>query len=399
MVGSGAASRDADDFIRRFLKERLPDRKVERVVINDAGLNVYASSKVAREEFPRLDPSVRAAVSIARRFQDPLAELVKIEPKSIGVGQYQHDVNQALLRRELDRVMESCTAAVCVNLNRASRSLLQYVAGIDPGTARSIVEFRRANGPFLSREDLKKVRAVYEQTYVQAIGFLLVPESANPLDHTAIHPEWYELAGRMAADAGCSVDELIGNKDAIEKPDMSSYASDTCGTLTIESIRSALLDPQSDPRKQFRHFHYNEGLSSVEDLKPDMVVEGVVTNVTNFGAFVDLGVHQDGLVHVSQLSRNFVRDPKEVVKVGDVVRVRVLGVEDNKQRIRLSMKSVDGEKRKRRRRKVKGKGPGPGPARGGDGRDSGPEVSAQELLSRKATPEDIARVVRKLSTR
>jgi transcriptional accessory protein Tex/SPT6 len=393
VIGNGTASREADAFLRDFLKTHLPDRKVERVVINEAGANVYASSKVAREEFPRLDPTVRSAISIARRYQDPLQELVKAEPKSIGVGQYQHEVNQSLLRTALERVVMSCVAYVRVNLNTASRSLLRYVAGIDPPTARSIVDYRRIKGGFASREELKNVPRVGEQTYLQAAGLLLVPDAANPLDKTAIHPEAYGLVEKLAADAGCSVAELVGNAEALNKLDWSKYASDTIGPLTLRDIRAELQGPRKDPRKDAKKFQYSEGLSSVEDLKPDMVVEGVVTNVTNFGAFVDIGVHQDGLVHVSQLSRNFVRDPNEVVKVGDVVKVRVLSVEDDSKRIRLSMKSADAvpQKPQRRRRRHAAR-----PA----GREQ-PEqkASAHELLSRKATPEEIARVVQKLSTR
>ncbi len=388
VVGSGSASRHADEFIRKFLKTHLPDHKAERVVINDAGVNVYASSKVGHDEFPGLDPSVRGAVSLVRRFQNPLRELVKVEPKWIGVGQYQHDVNQALLKRALVRVVMSCVSAIRVDLSSASQSLLRYVPGISSVAARSIVEHRRARKAFAARDDLKTVRNVDEQAYLQAVGFLVVPDSPHPLDKTGIHPECYELVEKIATDAGCSVDELIGNEEAIEKIDWPGYVSDSVGRLMLAAIRRQLEHPHEDPRKEFKRFQYNEGLSRVEDLKLNMVVEGVVTNVTNFGAFVDIGVHQDGLVHVSQLSRGFVRDPNEVVKVGDVVKVRVLGIDNNNKRIRLSMKAVAG--RRRRRQKPRGFS--------GETAD-GKKVSAQERLSRKATPEEIARIVQKRSTR
>lgn len=306
-------------------------------MVNESGASVYSASEVAREEFPDLDVTVRGAISIARRLQDPLAELVKIDPKSIGVGQYQHDVAEHALKKSLDLVVDTCVNQVGVNLNTSSVHLLSHVSGIGPGLAKSIVEYRNKKGLFKSREELLEVPRFSKKTFEQAAGFIRVPESENPLDNTGVHPERYPLLEALAQRLGKSVKELMGSgmgeikKDAQFKKDLD--------TFTYEDILKELEKPGRDPRDPFVSFQYRDDIMEVKDLKQDMICPGIVTNVTNFGAFVDIGVHQDGLVHISQLSDKFVKDPREVVSPGDKVQVRVMEINLEKNQIALSMKS------------------------------------------------------------
>jgi uncharacterized protein len=299
---------------------------------------VYSASDVAREEFPDLDLTVRGAISIARRLQDPLAELVKIDPKSIGVGQYQHDVFQPFLAKKLDEVVESCVTSVGVEVNTASAPLLARVAGIGPSLAKKIVAFRNEKGAFQSRKQLLEVPGLGPRTYEQAAGFLRVRGGSHPLDASAVHPERYELVERMAKDLGVPVVSLIGDAELVKRLDPKKYASGDVGSYTLNDIIAELAKPGRDPRASFEPPRFRDDVRTLEDLKPDMVLEGVVTNVTAFGAFVDVGVHQDGLVHVSQLADKFVKDPSEVVKVGDKLSVRVLEVDLERKRISLSAK-------------------------------------------------------------
>jgi uncharacterized protein len=311
--------------------------------VSESGASIYSASEAAQAEFPSLDVTVRGAISIARRIQDPLAELVKIDPKSIGVGQYQHDVNQAKLRHALDREVTSCVNTVGVDLNTASAKLLSYVAGIGPRLAEGIVKHRDENGPFKSRRHLISVPRLGEKAFEQSAGFLRVRESPDPLDNSAVHPESYRVVERMAEAAGVKVQGLLGNGPLLKKLDPRRFVDDKAGLPTVEDILRELEKPGRDPRREFRAPQFAEGVSEISDLKPGMVVEGVVTNVTRFGAFVDVGVHQDGLIHVSELSRKFVRDPAEAVRVGDIVRVKVLSVDPERKRIALSRKQAEGE--------------------------------------------------------
>ena len=308
--------------------------------MNESGASVYSASEIAREEFPDQDVTVRGAVSIGRRLQDPLAELVKIDPKSIGVGQYQHDVNQGALERALDGVVESCVNAVGVELNTASAKLLAYVSGVGPTLAKNIVEHRAAHGPFRSRRDLRKVPRLGPKAYEQAAGFLRVREGNNPLDASAVHPESYDVVEKMATDLGVPVARLVGNGELVRKLDIRKYVDDRRGEPTLRDILAELEKPGRDPRKSFEETRFREDVTEIAHLQEGMVLEGVVTNVTAFGAFVDVGVHQDGLVHVSELANRFVKDPAEVVKVGDRVKVRVLKVEKDRKRIGLSIKQA-----------------------------------------------------------
>ena len=332
-IGNGTASRETEAFVKK-LKITLPI-----IVVNESGASIYSASDVAREEFPNEDVTVRGAVSIGRRLMDPLAELVKIDPKSIGVGQYQHDVDQRALKTSLDDTVVSCVNAVGVELNTASKQLLSYVSGLNSSLAENIVAFRNENGPFQSREQLKKVPRLGDKAFEQAAGFLRVRGGAHPLDSSAVHPERYALVEQMAADVGCKVEELLSNEAARKKIDLKQYVSAGVGLPTLQDILAELAKPGRDPRKQFELFSFAEGVEKPSDLKPGMKLPGIVTNVTAFGAFVDVGVHQDGLVHVSQLSDHFVRDASEVVKVGQKVQVTVVEVDLPRNRIALSMKS------------------------------------------------------------
>ncbi len=334
-IGNGTASRETEAFVKKL---KLPS-SIQVIMVNESGASIYSASEVAREEFPNEDVTVRGAVSIGRRLMDPLAELVKIDPKSIGVGQYQHDVEQRALKTSLDDTVISCVNAVGVELNTASKQLLSYVSGLNSTLAENIVAWRNENGAFQSREELKKVPRLGEKAFEQAAGFLRLRGGKNPLDASAVHPERYALVERMAADAGCKTDELLGNEDARKKIDLKRYVSDDVGLPTLQDIINELAKPGRDPRKQFELFSFQEGVEKPSDLQPGMKLPGIVTNVTAFGAFVDIGVHQDGLVHVSQLADHFVRDASEVVKVGQKVQATVVEVDLKRNRIALSMKS------------------------------------------------------------
>jgi len=311
------------------------------VVVNEAGASVYSASDVAIKEFPDLDLTVRGAISIARRLQDPLSELVKIDPKSIGVGQYQHDVNQTKLGETLDEIVESCVNRVGVDVNLASEELLKYVSGLNRLIASNIVAYRNQNGAFSSRDSLLKVPGMGEKKFQLSAGFLRIQGSENPLDNSAVHPERYELVKKMASDLKTTLHELIGNTVLIRSIDKRKFVTEEVGLPTIEDIISELEKPGRDPRAEFTYAHFNADVMEIKDLKEGMLLEGTVTNVTNFGAFVDIGVHQDGLVHISELSDSFVTDPKQVVKVGQVVKVKVLKVDADLKRISLSMKTSE----------------------------------------------------------
>lgn len=334
-IGNGTAGRETEEFIRTI--EDLP-KEILIVMVNESGASVYSASDVAREEFPTHDVTVRGAVSIGRRLADPLAELVKIDAKSIGVGQYQHDVDQGLLKKKLDEVVESCVNRVGVELNTASKQLLTYVSGIGPQLAKAIVEYRNENGAFRSRRDLLEVPRLGEKAFEQAAGFLRIRNASNPLDSSAVHPERYKLVEQMGKDLGCTVEELMKDKELRKKIDVKKYVSESVGLPTLNDIISELDKPGRDPRKSFEVFKFEDGVNSMEDLKEGMKLPGIVTNVTNFGAFVDIGVHQDGLVHVSHLSDQFVDDPNKIVKVAQQVMVTVLEVDVRRKRISLSMK-------------------------------------------------------------
>jgi uncharacterized protein len=311
-------------------------------MVNESGASVYSASELAAEEFPDLDVTVRGAISIARRLQDPLAELVKIDPRSIGVGQYQHDVDQTKLRASLDREVESCVNLVGVELNTASARLLSYVSGIGPRLSEAIVRHRESKGSFRSRQDLLGVPRLGGRAFELAAGFLRVRGSTEPLDASAVHPESYGVVGKMARAAGVERRELIGNGALLSKLDPSKFVEGSVGLPTVVDILKELEKPGRDPRREFRAAQFHDAVNEIADLRPGMVLEGVVTNVTRFGAFVDVGVHQDGLVHVSELSTRFVRDPAEAVAVGDIVRVKVLSVDTEKKRIALSKKGAEG---------------------------------------------------------
>jgi uncharacterized protein len=307
-------------------------------MVSESGASVYSASEVAREEFPTHDVTVRGAVSIGRRLMDPLAELVKIDPKSIGVGQYQHDVDQAALRRSLDDTVTLCVNAVGVEVNTSSKQLLTYVSGLGPQLAGNIVEYRNANGPFPSREALKNVPKLGPKTFEQAAGFLRVRDAHNPLDASAVHPESYHIVDRMAKDLNCSVTDLMGKEKLRRKIDLNRYVTDTVGLPTLGDILTELAKPGRDPRDTFEAFSFTEGVERIEDVKPGMKLPGVVTNITAFGAFIDIGVHQDGLAHISQLSDKYIKDPNEAVKVHQKVMATVLEVDARRKRISLSLK-------------------------------------------------------------
>ncbi|MCE5240960.1 RNA-binding transcriptional accessory protein [bacterium] len=343
-IGNGTASRETESFARGLA---LPG--VQIVVVNESGASVYSASEVARAEFPDHDVTVRGAVSIGRRLQDPLAELVKIDPKSIGVGQYQHDVDQGDLKRGLDDVVLSCVNAVGVELNTASRELLAYVSGLGPKLAENVVKFRDEAGPFASRQDLTKVPRLGPKAFEQAAGFLRVRGGAHPLDASAVHPESYSVVAQMAGDLGVGIEDLMRDEGLRRKIKLERYVTDTVGLPTLTDIMAELAKPGRDPREQFEAFAFAEGVEKLEDLQPGMKLPGIVTNITKFGAFVDVGVHQDGLVHVSELADHFVSDPATAVKVAQQVQVTVLEVDLARQRIALSLRSHPGQARRQPR--------------------------------------------------
>lgn len=334
-IGNGTASRETEAFVRKI---KLPT-SIHIVVVNESGASIYSASEAAREEFPNHDITVRGAVSIGRRLMDPLAELVKLDPKSIGVGQYQHDVDQNALKRSLDDIVISCVNSVGVELNTASKHLLSYVSGLNSRTAASIVEYRDTNGPFKSRQELLKISGLGPKAFEQAAGFLRIRDGENPLDSSAVHPERYPLVDSIARDTGATVAELLKDSARRSKVDLKKYVTDEVGLPTLNDIMQELAKPGRDPRQQFEAFSFQEGVEKMEDLKPGLKLPGIVTNVTAFGAFVDIGVHQDGLVHISQLSDQFVKNPADVVKVGQKVQVTVTEVDMPRKRIALSMKS------------------------------------------------------------
>jgi uncharacterized protein len=339
-IGNGTASRETDKLVQDVMK-KYPEARLTKIVVSEAGASVYSASELAAREFPDLDVSIRGAVSIARRLQDPLAELVKIEPKSIGVGQYQHDVSQTKLARNLDAVVEDCVNAVGVDVNTASVPLLTRISGLNAGLAANIVGYRDAHGAFRSRDELKKVPRLGDKTFEQAAGFLRVPNGDNPLDASSVHPEAYPVVEKIIVDLKKPIKEILGDSRALKGLNASKYTDERFGLPTVQDIFKELEKPGRDPRPEFKTATFADGVEKVGDLRPGMILEGVVTNVAAFGAFVDIGVHQDGLVHVSALSNTFVKDPHDVVKAGQVVKVKVLEVDLQRQRIALTMRMGD----------------------------------------------------------
>jgi uncharacterized protein len=338
-IGNGTASRETDEFVAEVLKTST--RQPIKVIVNESGASIYSASEVAREEFPDQDVTVRGSISIGRRLQDPLAELVKIDPKSIGVGQYQHDVDQKLLKKKLDETVESCVNYVGVDLNTASKELLTFVSGMTPTIAKNIVNYRNEHGAFTNRRKLMKVPKLGPKAFEQAAGFLRIRHGENPLDNTAVHPESYPVVEAIASDLKVPLTQISQAANQLKTIDLKKYVTDTVGLPTLRDIISELEKPGRDPRAEFKYATFKEGIKEISDLQIGMELEGSVTNVANFGAFVDIGVHQDGLVHISQLADRFVKDPKEIVKVGQVVKVRVLEVDEKLKRISLSMRSSD----------------------------------------------------------
>jgi len=333
-IGNGTAGRETEAFVKNLKLEQIPI-----LMVNESGASIYSASDVAREEFPDKDITVRGAVSIGRRLMDPLAELVKIDPKSIGVGQYQHDVDQKKLQSSLDDTVISCVNAVGVELNTASKQILSYISGLGPQLAQNIIDYRTKNGPFTSRSELKKVARLGEKAFEQAAGFLRIHQAKNPLDASAVHPERYPIVEKMAKDLQCKVSDLLAQDTLRKQIQIQRYVSEEVGIPTLTDIVQELAKPGRDPREQFEAFAFTEGINEIKDLRIGMKLPGIVTNITNFGAFVDIGVHQDGLVHVSQLANQFVKDPNDIVKVSQKVMVTVTEIDENRKRIALSMKS------------------------------------------------------------
>jgi len=334
-IGNGTGGRELEAVVRSVVSA-----SVDVVMVNESGASVYSASPIAREEFPDHDLTVRGAVSIGRRLMDPLAELVKIDPKSIGVGQYQHDVDQVALKGRLDGVVASCVNSVGVEVNTASKQLLTYVSGLGPQLAQSIVDYRDENGPFRTRLQLKKVPRLGPKAFEQCAGFLRIRDAANPLDRSGVHPESYAVVKRMAGALTSNVQELISDHGKLDGLDLTQFVSDQIGLPTLTDIRDELKKPGRDPRPEFEAFHYASGIDKITDLKPGMKLPGIITNVTNFGAFVDIGVHQDGLVHISQLADRYVRDPNDVVTVQQQVTVTVMEVDLARSRIALSLRQT-----------------------------------------------------------
>ncbi len=337
-IGNGTASRESDRLIAE-LRRHFPH--LNQVIISEAGASVYSASQLAAEEFPTLDVSLRGAISIARRLQDPLAELVKIEPKSIGVGQYQHDVNQNELARSLESVVEDCVNAVGVDINTASVPLLAQVSGLNQTTAQNIVAYRDENGPFLERKTIQKVPRIGPKTFEQAAGFLRIRDGKNPLDYSAVHPEAYPVVERIQKRNNLPLESLIGNHTLLRSLNPNDYICEKFGLPTVIDIIAELEKPGRDPRPEFETANFKEGIESISDLKPNMILEGVISNVANFGAFVDIGIGQDGLVHISALADRFIKDPHSVVSVGDIVTVKVMEIDLERRRIGLSMRLTD----------------------------------------------------------
>ena len=336
-IGNGTASRETESFITslRF------DREVQVFVVSENGASIYSASKTAREEFPDYDVTVRGAVSIGRRLMDPLAELVKIEPKSIGVGQYQHDVDQTKLKKSLDQTVENCVNLVGVNLNTASRHLLTYISGLGPQLAQNIVDYRTENGAFTSRKQLMKVPRMGAKAFEQCAGFLRIPQAKNPLDNTAVHPESYYIVEEMAKDMNCTVEDLIANRELRSKINLEKYLSPTVGMPTLNDIMQELDKPGRDPRQKIKVFEFDKNIRTIEDLHEGMTLPGIVTNITNFGCFVDVGIKENGLVHVSQLADKFISDPTEIVSIHQHVMVQVIGVDMERKRVQLTMKGIE----------------------------------------------------------
>ncbi|MDF1530166.1 MAG: Tex family protein [Sedimenticola sp.] len=339
-IGNGTASRETDKLAADVMK-RHPELKLQKIMVSEAGASVYSASELAATEMPELDVTLRGAVSIARRLQDPLAELVKIEPKAIGVGQYQHDVNQSRLAKQLNNIVEDCVNSVGVDINTASPSLLEKVSGLNKTLAENIVQYRNEQGAFHDRKILKKVPRLGEKTFEQAAGFLRISDGSNPLDSSAVHPEAYPVIERILEKAGRKIQDVIGDRNFLRSLNPKDFTDDQFGLPTVTDIISELEKPGRDPRGEFKTASFEEGVETLADLKNDMVLEGVVTNVTNFGAFVDIGVHQDGLVHISAMSDKFIKDPREVVKAGDLVKVKVMEVDIERKRVGLSMRLSD----------------------------------------------------------
>ncbi|MDQ3488800.1 MAG: RNA-binding transcriptional accessory protein [Acidobacteriota bacterium] len=372
-IGNGTASRETDKLAGDLIA-RHPDLRLTKVVVSEAGASVYSASELAAQEFPNLDVSLRGAVSIARRLQDPLAELVRIEPKAIGVGQYQHDVNQGQLSKKLDAVVEDCVNAVGADVNTASAPLLARISGLSTTTAKNIVSFRDANGPFRNRRRILDVPRLGERTFQQAAGFLRISDGDNPLDASSVHPESYPVVERIVARTGVPVPKLIGNAAVLRTLTPESLSDGQFGIPTVKDILAELEKPGRDPRPEFKTAAFKDGVNEMSDLQPGMLLEGVVTNVANFGAFVDVGVHQDGLVHVSQLADRFIKDPREVVKAGDIVKVRVVEVDRKRRRIALTMKLQEAPA-----------------ARGTQAADAKPAPAARKPLPRQPAPQPGAR--------
>ena len=336
-IGNGTASRETEAFIKKLRY----NREIRVYVVSEDGASVYSASSVARKEFPQYDVTVRGAVSIGRRLMDPLAELVKIDPKSIGVGQYQHDVDQKKLKNSLDTVVELGVNSVGVNLNTASQHLLTYISGLGPQLAENIVEYRKENGAFSSRDDLKNVPRMGAKAFEQSAGFLRIPDAINPLDNSAVHPESYKIVQKMAKDLHCDLNDLVRNESLVSKIELQKYVTDEIGLPTLNDIKNELLKPGRDPRKPIKVFEFADGIFSIEDLREGIVIPGIVNNITKFGAFVDIGVKQSGLVHISELADRFISDPNEIVKLHQHVKVRVKEVDVARKRIQLSMKGVE----------------------------------------------------------
>ncbi|MCX6147395.1 MAG: helix-hairpin-helix domain-containing protein, partial [Candidatus Kapabacteria bacterium] len=341
-IGNGTASRETDEFVEKVISKL--DKKPIKVTVSEAGASIYSASEVAVKEFPDLDVTVRGAISIARRLQDPLAELVKIDPKSIGVGQYQHDVDQKLIKKRLDETVESCVNYVGVDLNTASKELLTYVSGLNTSIASSIIEYRNKNGAFKSRRELMKVAKLGDKAFELSAGFLRIKNGPNPLDNTAVHPESYKIVEQFAIDLQVPVSEITKANDKLKTLNLKKYISESIGEPTLKDIILELEKPGRDPREEFKYASFNDGIKEIKDLRVGMELEGVVTNITNFGAFVDIGVHQDGLVHISEIANGYVKEPTKILKVGQIVNVMVTEINEKLKRVALSIKQAQKNK-------------------------------------------------------